>query len=93
MEEGIIPESGGFRGRDLNPDSTVQSRMSCRLDDPGVFLAKDQDARRLLLVYSEVATIRQARKLPPQPASFSLDTAFSPLLGFATIINHSRWRQ
>jgi hypothetical protein len=24
-----------FRGRDLNPDSTVQSRMSCLLDDPG----------------------------------------------------------
>jgi hypothetical protein len=25
-----------FRGRDSNPDSTVQSRMSCLLDDPGV---------------------------------------------------------
>src|SRR5919205_4606773 len=25
----------GFRGRDSNPDSTVQSRMSCLLDDPG----------------------------------------------------------
>jgi hypothetical protein len=27
-----------FRGRDSNPDSTVQSRMSCLLDDPGVIV-------------------------------------------------------
>ena len=92
MEEGIIPERGGFRGRDSNPDSTVQSRMSCRLDDPGVFLAKDQDTRRLLLGYSEIATIRQARKSPPELARFFLDTAFVPLLGFASAINHGWWR-
>jgi hypothetical protein len=29
-----------FRGRDSNPDSTVQSRMSCLLDDPGVIVVE-----------------------------------------------------
>ena len=29
-----------FRGRDSNPASTVQSRMSCLLDDPGVIVVE-----------------------------------------------------
>ena len=35
-EASFDADSWGFRGRDSNPDSTVQSRMSCLLDDPGV---------------------------------------------------------
>jgi hypothetical protein len=35
-EASFYTDSWEFRGRDLNPDSTVQSRMSCLLDDPGV---------------------------------------------------------
>jgi hypothetical protein len=46
----------------------------------------------LLLGYSEIATIRQARKSPPELARFFLDTAFVPLLGFASAINHGWWR-
>jgi hypothetical protein len=35
LDDGALPVQK-FRGRDSNPDSTVQSRMSCLLDDPGV---------------------------------------------------------
>ncbi len=35
LDDGALPLQK-FRGRDSNPDSTVQSRMSCLLDDPGV---------------------------------------------------------
>ena len=35
-EASFYADRYGFRGRDSNPDSTVQSRMSCLLDDPGV---------------------------------------------------------
>ena len=34
LDDGALPLQK-FRGRDSNPDSTVQSRMSCLLDDPG----------------------------------------------------------
>ncbi len=34
LDDGASPIQQ-FRGRDSNPDSTVQSRMSCLLDDPG----------------------------------------------------------
>ena len=39
-EAGFYANSWGFRGRDSNPDSTVQSRMSCLLDDPGVIVVE-----------------------------------------------------
>jgi hypothetical protein len=35
LDDGASPLQK-FRGRDSNPDSTVQSRMSCLLDDPGM---------------------------------------------------------
>jgi hypothetical protein len=39
LDDGALP-IGKFRGRDSNPDSTVQSRMSCLLDDPGVIVSR-----------------------------------------------------
>lgn len=38
LDDGALP-CEKFRGRDSNPDSTVQSRMSCLLDDPGMAIA------------------------------------------------------
>ena len=39
LDDGALPLQQ-FRGRDSNPDSTVQSRMSCLLDDPGVIVVE-----------------------------------------------------
>lgn len=47
----------------------------------------------MLVLYNEMASIRQARKSAQSMASFFLDTDFSPLLGCATSLDRANWPQ
>ena len=59
LDDGALPLQK-LRGRDSNPDSTVQSRMSCLLDDPGVVVMVGWppliNLRRLGRIVSETST-------------------------------------